>query len=103
MLCDKCQNKQICKYYAFLADAPMIINIESCDKYINKTSSVSRGDNNVASIKFRQPIEYPKEIIEEDYEESDEKVFVDLSEEHNTKITSITDLLLGGNNEQKED
>ena len=103
MICEKCKNRAICKYYAFILDAPMIINIESCDKYINKISSVSRGNNNVASTKFRQPIEYPKEIIEEVYEESDEKVFVDLSEEHNTKITSITDLLLGGNNEQKED
>jgi predicted RNA-binding protein YlxR (DUF448 family) len=45
----------------------------------------------------------PKQELVRIVKNNEGKVFVDLSEEHNTKITSITDLLLGGNNEQKED
>ena len=39
MLCDNCSNKNICKYFAFLIKAPMIVEIKNCDNYINKNNS----------------------------------------------------------------
>ena len=101
MICDKCQNRQICKYYAFIADAPMTFSIDSCDKYIGKNNMHKNENNNTTQTLFRQPIEYPEDYKED---EPEEKVFVDLSEKHVNKVTSITDLLLGGrDDEQKED
>ena len=110
MICDKCQNRQICKYYAFFADAPMTVNIESCEKAIVpvEQSAFKNPNDNIALLNFKQPINYSQFNIpqEEDDEiiEDNEKVFVDLSEEHVNKVTSITDLLLGGKDDkQKED
>lgn len=99
MLCDKCLNKGICKYRSFLANAPMIVTIESCERFEGKQTIVHNSPNdNVTLLNFKEPIDYSKfntkqeeEIIEED----EEKVFVDLSEDHSNKVVSITDLLLG--------
>lgn len=99
MLCDKCLNKGICKYRSFLANAPMIVTIESCERFEGKQAIVHNNPNdNVTLLNFKEPIDYSKfntkqeeEIIEED----EERVFVDLSEDHSNKVVSITDLLLG--------
>ncbi len=101
MLCDKCLNRNICKYYAFFADAPMEITIESCEKFVTK----QKASSNVEDIHypkqmlFKEPIDYSQfetnekiTLLENDEEE---RITVDLSEEHTSKVTSITDLLLG--------
>lgn len=102
MLCDKCLNKNICKYFAFFADAPMQITIENCEKYVsnNKPSTTYQNPNdNVALLHFKEPIDYSKfnlpQSEPEVQEEEEERITVDLSEEHKCKVTSITDLLLG--------
>lgn len=104
MLCDKCLNKNICKYYAFFADAPMIINIESCEKYSTKQISSSDDKHHPEQFIFKTPIDYsqfkqPEENITLlENEEEVERITVDLSQEHNDKVVSITDLLLGDDN-----
>ena len=104
MLCDKCLNRTICKYYAFFADAPMIVNIESCEKArMSVEQPTFRNPNdNVALLNFKQPIDYSQFDIpqEEDNEiiEDEEKVFVDLSQQTEEKEISMMDLLLEGEN-----
>ena len=99
MLCDKCLNKGICKYRSFLANAPMIVTIESCERYEGKPTIVHNNPNdNVTLLNFKEPIDYSKfntKQEEEIVEEEEERVFVDLSEDHSNKVVSITDLLLG--------
>ena len=105
MKCDKSLKRTICKYYAFFADAPMIVNIESCEKAIMSVEqpTFKNPNDNVALLNFKQPIDYSQFNIpqEEDDEiiEDEEKVFVDLSQQTEEKETSIMDLLLEGENE----
>ena len=99
MLCDKCLNRTICKYFTIFADAPMVINIESCEKAkFNEVKS-----NDVFQPKFKKPIDYSKFDIpqEEEEIEDEEKVFVDLSQPTEEKETSIMDLLLEGEDDGK--
>ena len=97
MLCDKCLNKSICKYYDLFRDAPMIINIESCEKAKFDTD-VQPIRSSTSTLSIKKPIDYSQfnvdEVIEE-IDETEEKVLVDLSENKPAKVTSITDLLLG--------
>ena len=106
MLCDKCLNRTICKYYAFFADAPMVVNIESCEKATFKTSCVKNNPNdNIALLNFKQPIDYSQMGIEEEKveEEPGEKITVDLSECNEPAHVDIMDLLIGDDdNEPKE-
>ena len=99
MLCDKCLNKGICKYRSFLANAPMIVTIESCERFETKQTVIHSNPNeNMTLLNFKEPIDYSKFDIkreEEITEEDEERVFVDLSEDHGNKVVSITDLLLG--------
>ena len=105
MLCDKCINRNICKYYSFFVDAPMQITIESCEKYkCNEKQNVIKYQNpndNMALLKYKEPIDYSKLNLQQFEEETsqddeeEERIVVDLSEQHVDKITSITDLLLG--------
>lgn len=101
MLCDKCLNKNICKYFAFFADAPMQITIENCEKYMSniKPSVIHQNPNdNVSLLQFKEPIDYSKFNLpqsEPEVQEDEERITVDLTEDHNCKVTSITDLLLG--------
>lgn len=104
MLCDKCLNRTICKYYAFFADAPMIVNIESCEKAIMpaKQPTFKNPNDNVALLNFKQPIDYSQfDIPQEENDETiedEEKVFVDLSQQTEEKEISMMDLLLEGDN-----
>lgn len=106
MLCDKCLNRTICKYYAFFADAPMVVNIESCEKANFKTSCVKNNPNdNIALLNFKQPIDYSQMGIKEEKveEEPGEKITVDLSECNEPAHVDIMDLLIGDDdNEPKE-
>jgi hypothetical protein len=106
MLCDKCLNRTICKYYAFFADAPMVVNIESCEKANFKTSCVKNNPNdNIALLNFKQPIDYSQMGIKEEKveEEPGEKITVDLSECNEPEHVDIMDLLIGDDdNEPKE-
>ena len=72
MLCDKCLNRTICKYYAFFADAPMIVTIESCEKArMNVEQPIFKNPNdNIALLNFKQPIDYSQFDIPQ--EENDE-------------------------------
>lgn len=111
MLCDNCSNKNICKYFTFLIKAPMIIEIKDCDNYIckNKLNEKEKPcivqDDNM--LKFKQPIDYSKFDIpnrpimlnEEEYDE--ERITVDLSEDHSSKVVSISDILLGDKGEDE--
>ena len=105
MLCDKCLNRAICKYYAFFADAPMVINIESCEKarmIIEQPTFKSPNDNVALLNNFKQPIDYSKFNISQDEEEIDEeeeRVFVDLSQQTEEKEISMMDLLMEGEND----
>jgi hypothetical protein len=106
MLCKKCSNKNICKYYAFFADAPMVINIESCEKFISKEIP-SNNNNHFATqdrLVFKKPIDYSEfetfkpennEALFDIEEEEEERITVDLSQTHENKVVSISDLLLG--------
>ena len=104
MLCDKCLNRTICKYYAFFADAPMIVNIESCEKAIMPAEqpTFKNPNDNVALLNFKQPIDYSQfDIPQEENDEiieDEEKVFVDLSQQTEEKEISMMDLLLEGDN-----
>lgn len=106
MLCNNCSNRNICKYYAFFADAPMIINIESCEKYSSKEQKITPIHSYPETLQFKEPIDYskfnisnvPPTIVEKD---EDERITVDLSEDHSDKIVSITDILLGNEGEDK--
>ena len=102
MLCDKCLNRTICKYYAFFADAPMVINIESCEKAIfNKQTEMKNPNENIALLNFKQPIDYSQLDIpqeKEEIDENEERVFVDLSQQTEEKEISMMDLLLEGEN-----
>ena len=102
MLCDKCLNKNICKYFAFFVDAPMQIIIENCEKYVSniKPSTVSLNPNDdIALLRFKEPIDYSKfnlsQTDQEVQEEEEERITVDLSQVHENKVVSISDLLLG--------
>ena len=104
MLCDKCLNRAICKYYAFFADAPMIVNIESCEKANFKTSYIKNNPNdNVALLNFKQPIDYSQFNIpsqeEEEIDENEEKITVNLSECAEPKYDSMLDILIGDDND----
>ena len=105
MLCDKCLNRAICKYYAFFADAPMVINIESCEKArmtIEQPTFKSPNDNIALLNNFKQPIDYSKFNMSQDEEEIDEeeeRVFVDLSQQTEEKEISMMDLLMEGEND----
>ena len=104
MLCNKCLNKNICKYFAFFVDAPMIINIESCEKFAGKEIP---SNNNIhyptaqEQFVFKTPIDYSqfeeqKENIKLLNDEAEvERITVDLSQVHEDKVVSISDLLLG--------
>ena len=107
MLCNKCLNKNICKYFAFFVDAPMIINIESCEKFAGKETP---SNNNIycptapEQFVFKTPIDYSKfrmpktedNVVPLDIEETEEeRITVDLSQAHEDKVVSISDLLLG--------
>ena len=88
MLCDKCLNRTICKYYAFFADAPMVINIESCEKAIMsvKQPTLKDPNDNVALLNFKQPIDYsqfniPQEENDEEYVSLDEEYVAEFYEE----------------------
>lgn len=104
MLCDKCLNRTICKYYAFFADAPMIVNIESCEKAIMPAEqpTFKNPNDNIALLNFKQPIDYSQfDIPQEENDEiieDEEKVFVDLSQQTEEKEISMMDLLLEGDN-----
>jgi hypothetical protein len=103
MLCNKCLNKNICKYFAFFVDAPMIINIESCEKFTGK--EIPSNNNQIPSqpegFVFKKPIDYSQfeeqkeniQLLNDEAEE--ERITVDLSQVHEDKIVSISDLLLG--------
>ena len=105
MLCDKCLNRTICKYYAFFADAPMIVNIESCEKarMTIEQPTFKSPNNNIALLNnFKQPIDYSKFNMSQDEEEIDEeeeRVFVDLSQQTEEKEISMMDLLMEGEND----
>ncbi len=107
MLCDKCLNRTICKYYAFFADAPMIVNIESCEKVrmpAEQPTFKNPNDNVALLNNFKQPIDYSQFNIQQEEEETvedEERVFVDLSQQTEEKETSIMDLLLEGENNEK--
>lgn len=108
MLCDKCSNKSICKYYDFLVNAPMIIHIESCEKAnIKSVQPINQNPNdNVALLKFKEPIDYSKiEGInleqEETYEEEEERILVNLSECGEIESSSFSDILIGGNDDKE--
>ena len=97
MICDKCKNRTICKYYSFLLDAPMDYAINSCEKYIaNKVEEQPR-DNNL--LRFKQPIDYKQIDNTNDelnlYDNEEERIEVDLSEENHNNVLSITDILMG--------
>ena len=93
MICEKCKNRAICKYYAFILDAPMIINIESCEKADIPT--IQKVEE--TRPRFREPIVYNN--IEETNNDYEERIEVDLSEETHDNVLSITDILMGGNND----
>lgn len=100
MLCDNCINKSICKYYAFLVDAPLEAKIESCEKFISK-QPIQQQQQHVQNspFVFKEPIDYSKFKAEDEIDllsnEEEEKITVDLSQAHDAKVVSITDLLLG--------
>lgn len=102
MLCSNCHNKSICKYYDIFKDAPMILEIKSCEKFSGASPSASIPQER----QIRKPIDYKSlgiDIKEDnDSKEDDEKIMVDLSQETESKIVSITDILLGGvDNEER--
>ena len=105
MLCDKCLNRTICKYFAFFADAPMIINIESCEKAITPAEqpTFKNPNDNITLLNFKQPIDYSQFGISQEEEEltEEEKIVVDLSQPTEEKETSIMDLLLEGEDDGK--
>lgn len=100
MLCDNCINKAICKYYAFLVDAPLEVKIESCEKFVPK-QSIQQQQQHIQNSQFvfKEPIDYSKFETKDDTvllsNEEEEKITVDLSQAHDAKVVSITDLLLG--------
>mgnify|MGYP003472074606 CR=1 FL=1 len=83
MLCDNCINKAICKYYAFLVDAPLEVKIESCEKFVPK-QPIQQQQQHIQNSQFvfKEPIDYSK------FETKDDTVLL-------SKVVSITDLLLG--------
>lgn len=101
MLCNKCLNKNICKYFAFFVDAPMIINIESCEKFAGKETPSNNNIHYPAAQEqfvFKTPIDYSQFEKQEDTESleiEEERITVDLSQVHEDKVVSISDLLLG--------
>ena len=113
MLCDKCLNKTICKYYDFLINAPMIVNIEYCEKINIKSTqpeTMKNPNDNVKLLKFKEPIDYSKLDIpkEEDTAdvtsfEQEERIIVDLFNHEEIKSCSITDILIGGNDDNEEE
>lgn len=100
MLCDNCINKAICKYYAFLVDAPLEVKIESCEKFVSK-QPIQQQQQHIqnSQLVFKEPIDYSKFETKNDAillsNEEEEKITVDLSQAHDAKVVSITDLLLG--------
>ena len=104
MLCDKCLNRTICKYYAFFADAPMVVTIESCEKarMAIEQPTFKNPNDNVALLNFKQPIDYSQFDIpqkkDDETIEDEEKVFIDLSQQTEEKEISMMDLLLEGEN-----
>lgn len=100
MLCDNCINKAICKYYAFLVDAPLEVKIESCEKFVPK-QPIQQQQQHIQNSQFvfKEPIDYSKFETKDDIvllsNEEEEKITVDLSQAHDAKVVSITDLLLG--------
>ena len=105
MLCDKCLNRTICKYYAFFADAPMIVNIESCEKarFPAEQPIFKNPNDNIALLNnFKQPIDYSQFNIsqeEEEIDENEEKITVNLSECTEPKYNSMLDILIGDDND----
>lgn len=84
-----------------LSDSPLVVEILSCEKANLAHSNYNNSKQPKAQMTFRKPIDYKNLGIETDEivhdEEDEEKIFVDLSENHN-KVVSITDLLLGDDN-----
>jgi hypothetical protein len=105
MLCDKCLNKSICKYYDFLVHAPMVLNIESCEKAkfpAEQPIFVNPNDNIALLNNFKQPIDYSQFNIpqeEEEIDENEEKITVNLSECTEPKYNSMLDILIGDDND----
>ena len=70
----------------------------SCEKLNLANPNYNIPNQNKTEMTFRKPIEYKNfglDVEEESHDDEDEeKIFVDLSENHN-KVVSITDLLLG--------
>ena len=99
MLCDNCINKAICKYYAFLADAPLELKIEYCEKFVPRQPMQQQQHAQNQPFTFKEPIDYSKFETKDDTvllsNEEEEKITVDLSQAHDAKVVSITDLLLG--------
>ena len=99
MLCDNCINKAICKYYAFLVAAPLEVKIESCEKFVSKQPIQQQQHIQNSQFVFKEPIDYSKFETKDDTvllsNEEEEKITVDLSQAHDAKVVSITDLLLG--------
>lgn len=107
MLCDKCLNKNICKYFAFFVDAPMVVNIESCEKFAGKEIPSNNNTHYPTpqdQFVFKTPIDYSKlripktedNVVPLNVEEAEEeRITVDLSQVHEDKVVSISDLLLG--------
>ena len=99
VICNKCKNRTICKYYAFLSDAPIEFTIDSCEKYISNNTNKTINESNKDILKFKQPIDYNKIDIPKTpiyYNNQDEeRIEVDLSEETHSNVLSITDILMG--------
>ena len=99
MICNKCKNRTICKYYSFLSDAPIEFTINYCEKYIpnNTNKTISESDNKNL-LRFKQPIDYSEINVQNNalfYDEDEERIEVNLSEETHSNVLSITDILMG--------
>ena len=93
-----------CKYFAFVADAPMQITIDSCEKYLSNVQPIKQNPNdNVALLNFKQPIDYSQFNMqsqdEEEIDENEEKITVNLSECAEPKYDSMLDILIGDDND----
>ncbi len=80
-----------------LSDSPLVVEILSCEKANLAHSNYNTPKQLKTEMTFRKPIDYKNLGLETDenvHDEEEEKIFVDLSENH-SKVVSITDLLLG--------
>ena len=101
MLCNDCRNKKICKYYSMLNNGPLVVEIKSCEAMNPITKIVQDVQK---PLTFKQPIDYSALNLDQtsdpiDDDDNEEKIFVDISESDESKVLSITDILLGGDND----